>query len=112
MSISKETFETLKIFYKKNSLTQEELSDIPEKHFNALLDAGFVTNEFLGYPDGRTAKYSDYHITDTGKAYVQEHSKSAWMKQNWLQILGVIFSCIAALPVIIQGIDYICKHIM
>lgn len=112
MNISNESFKTLKVFYQKNSLSEEELSDIPEKQIDALLSNNFIASDFLGYSDGLTPKYSDYHITDSGKTYVQEHSISEWLKQNWLQLLSVIFSCIAAIPAIIKGIDYICRRIM
>lgn len=112
MDISKETFRTLKFFYKHTCIPDEEISKFLPDHIDSLIKNGYIAKDFLGYPDGYNAKYSSYHITDSGKAYVQQYSKSEWFKQNWLQILSVVFAFIAALPVIFQGIGYICGHIM
>ncbi len=112
MDISKDALRTLKLFYKKVSLPDEEISKLSADSFAALEKAEFVTRDFLGYLDGYHAKYTNYHITDAGKAHYQNRSKSEWLRQNWISLLSLLFALIAALPVIIQGIDSILKYIM
>jgi hypothetical protein len=100
MNVSRASLKVLKLFYRKYSLSSEEISKIPDELLSSLEKSGYVVIDFLGYPDGRTAKYSDYHITDSGKAYVQSHSSLEWFKQNWIALFSLIFAFIGALPVI------------
>ena len=38
--------------------------------------------------------------------------RKLWWKDNWISLLGLVFSFIAALPVIIEAIASILQHIM
>lgn len=112
MKISKNSFKILKVFYKRISLTDDEIAQLPSEYFNELKSAEFITKDYLGYLDGYHAKYTNYHITDAGKAYFQSHNKTEWLKQNWISLLAMLFAFISALPVIWQGILYILRCIM
>lgn len=110
--LSKDAYKILKLFDEKYSLSDEEIKNLPEDAFSTLEKSGYIKRDSLGYPDGYRAKYSDYHITDKGKAYVQSKSKSEWWSNNWIQLLSMIFALIAAIPVIKQGVEIILKCIM
>lgn len=112
MNISKNAFKALKIFYKRISLTDTEIDQLPSESFNELKSTELITKDYLGYLDGYHAKYTNYHITDAGKAYFESHSKLEWLKQNWISLLAMLFAFISAIPVIWQGIVYILRCIM
>lgn len=111
MHIQKDTYKTLRLFYKRISLTDEEMAILPENVLADLKKYEFISREFVGYLDGQHAKFTNYHITEAGKIYFQSHSKIEWLKQNWLSFFSLIFAFIAAIPVIIQGISYILRSI-
>lgn len=50
-------------------------------------------------------------ILDEDKA-TKRLSKKLWWKNNWINFLAMVFAFIAAIPVIIQGIEKILKYIM
>lgn len=100
--LSKEAYSILKLFNEKNSLSDDEIKSLPEDAFSALVKSSYIQRDSLGYPNGYRAEYSDYHITDKGKAYVQSKSKSEWWSNNWIGIVGMIFAFISALTGIIS----------
>lgn len=108
--LSKPAYKLLQEFNKK-SFSNEDLKHIDIVAFEHLKSNGYVTRDSLGYPDGFHAKYSDYHITEAGKGYLHEYSRTEWFKNNWIALLSLLFAFIAALPVIIQAIYYILKYI-
>lgn len=110
--LSKNAYNILKLFDEKYSLSNDEIKTLPEDAFSVLERDGYIKQDSLGYPDGYHAQYSDYHITDKGKAYIQSKSKAEWWVNNWIQLLSMIFALIAAIPVIKQGIEIILKYIM
>nr|DAD97323.1 MAG TPA: protein of unknown function DUF2513 [Myoviridae sp. ctzc413] len=100
--ISKDSYKILKLFNKNYSLTDDEIKNLPDDAFSALIDSNYIKRDSLGYPNGYQAEYSDYHITDQGKAYVQSKSKSEWWSNNWIGIVGMIFAFISAFTGIIS----------
>lgn len=112
MSIPKSAFSTLKSFYKNVSITNEEFAKLPPEDISILENNEFIRRDFLGYLDGQHRSYTLYHITEAGKAYVQNHSPLEWIKQNWVSLLSMIFAFIAAIPVIWKGIAHILQYIM
>lgn len=110
--LTQNAYELLKIFYAKKALTNTELEKVDSNAFDMLLSKKYIENKFLEYKDNGYAQYSDYYITELGKAYIQSHSKLRWWKNNWISFLGMIFAFISALPVILQIIAYILKNIM
>lgn len=109
--LSKNAYKILKLFDEKYSLSNDEIKNLPEDAFSTLERDGYIKQDSLGYPDGYRAQYSDYHITDKGKSYVQSKSRSEWLANNWIQFLSMIFALIAAIPVIKQGLEIILKCI-
>lgn len=112
MNISKDSYKVLKLFYKNNSLSCEDISDISDDIFNALLDCKYITRDFIGYSNDGRAEYSDYYITDSGKACIQNKSRTEWFKNNWISLFSLLFAFVAALPVIINAVEYILSKLM
>lgn len=109
--LSKDAYRILKIFAKKYSLPDKELVPFPSAALDSLINLNYIKQDFLGYENNRFAKYSDYHITEEGIAYVQAHSHGKWFKDNWIALLSMIFSFIAASPVIAKALSSILQCI-
>lgn len=109
--LSKEAYLVLKQFAIHYSLSDVQVNNISNDIIEFLELGGYIKRDSLGYPDGFHAKYSDYHITEAGKAYVQSRSMSVWWKNNWVSFLSMIFAIIASIPVIMQGIELLLKYI-
>ena len=90
--LSKDAYKILKLFDEKYSLSNDEIKTLPEDAFSTLERDGYIKQDSLGYPDGYRAKYSDYHITDKGKAYVQSKSRAAWWENHWIDFTALIIS--------------------
>ena len=60
----------------------------------------------------KSTKQSNFvqHMDKIQKQENQSRTRS-WWKENWIQLLSLVFAFIAALPVIIQGISSILKYI-
>ncbi len=112
MNIPKSAFKTLKAFYKNISMPKEDLGKLSPEDISILENNELIAKDFLGYLDGQHRSYTLYHITDAGKAYIQNHSPLEWLRQNWLSLLSMVFAFIAAIPVIWKGIVYILQHIV
>ncbi|MCD8198206.1 MAG: hypothetical protein LUE24_13755 [Lachnospiraceae bacterium] len=61
---------------KNTSLPSEQLANYSEPCIEQLSDAGFIESHAIGYNNSRPGTiafpiYSDYAITETGKAYIE-----------------------------------------
>lgn len=90
--ISKDTEKLLKLFSKRTSIPDSELKKYNEKSVDTLITKKYIANHFIEYTDNRFAKYSDYYITEDGKAYLY-HQKSE--RRHF--IVPLIISIIAAI---------------
>ena len=61
----------------------------------------------------KTKAYKKYVKSFIDREKKQRRSaRHEWWKNNWIALLGLLFAIIAAMPVIIQGIETILKWLL
>lgn len=67
--LSNESYQLLLAFSERQTLSDEELETWPESCLDQLLDYKMVETNIIGYTDGLSPVFEDFHITEFGKGY-------------------------------------------
>lgn len=82
----------------RRELSDEEIKNISSKKFRKHFKQSYAYNKYV------------QPVLDEEK-YRKKKRFTKWWGDNWIAFLGLVFAFIAAIPVIIQAVEYILSNI-